>query len=199
MERSTGETLIKCRPCIRSARAPRGATIEGPHLQSVISTGEPGRSLARTGDARDRGFPRASVRQVVLWGTLALFAPPARVAEAPAAAPPVSGIEVLGQVTLSLILVVVLLLALAWALRRLSRLQPQGAASLRMLGGLSLGTRERILLVEADGQRLLVGVSPGGLRTLLVLKPGQRADARAAEQAFAGLPDAPQPLARRVG
>ena len=198
MERSTEETLIKCRPCIRSARARRGAALEGLHLQSVISTGDAGRSLARTGGARNQRFPGASVRQVVLWGSLALFAPPARVAEAPAAAPPVSGIEVLGQVTLSLILVVVLLLALAWALRRLSRLQPQGAASLRVLGGLSLGARERILLVEADDQRLLVGVSPGGLRTLLVLEPGQRADVRAAEQAFAGLPEAPQPLARRV-
>lgn len=111
-------------------------------------------------------------RRAVPWVTLSLGIVPGRAAEGPAAAPAVSGVEVLGQVTLSLILVVVLLLALAWALRRLNRLQPQGAASLRLLGGLSLGARERILLVQAEDKRLLVGVSPGGLRTLLVLDDG---------------------------
>ena len=89
-----------------------------------------------------------------------------------AAGQAVTGIEVVGQVTLSLMLVVAVLLVLAWAMRRLSQLQPQGASSLRVLEGLRLGARERILLVEAGDRRLLVGVSPGGLRTLLVFDEG---------------------------
>lgn len=199
MDRFTGETLVDCMRGIRSACLPGRASLWTPLCPGLeaLDTGAP--ILGRTGTAMGRRLPGASVRRIVLWGTLAPFAPPARVAEGPAAAPPVSGIEFLGQLTLSLILVVVLLLALAWVLRRLSRLQPQGAVSLRVLGGLSLGARERILLVEADDRRLLVGVSPGGLRTLLVLEPGQRADAGAPEQAFAGSPEVPQPLARRVG
>jgi flagellar protein FliO/FliZ len=123
----------------------------------------------------------------VLWGAFGLWTAAVRAAEAPAAAPAVSGVEVLGQVTLSLLLVVMLLLALAWALRRVNRLQPQGAASLRLVGGLSVGARERILLVEAEDKRLLVGVSPGGLRTLLVLEGRARADGKGAPQGFPGI------------
>jgi flagellar protein FliO/FliZ len=32
----------------------------------------------------------------------------------------------------------------------------------------AVGTRDRLLLLEADGKRLLVGMGPGGMRTLLV-------------------------------
>ncbi len=96
---------------------------------------------------------------------------------APAAGQAATGVEVIGQVTLSLMLVVAVLLVLAWAMRRLNRFQPQGASSLRVLGGLSLGARERILLVGVGDKRLLVGVSPGGLRTLLVLDEGTRQEA----------------------
>ena len=95
----------------------------------------------------------------------------------------ITGVEVVGQVSLSLMLVVAVLLVLAWAMRRLSRFQPQGAPSLRVLGGLRLGARERILLVEAGDRRLLVGVSPGGLRTLLVFEEGAGREATAPAEA----------------
>ena len=119
-------------------------------------------------------------RGSVLGGILSLAALEAGAAEGPAAPPATAAVEVLGQVTLSLILVVVLLLALAWALRRFARLQPQGGGGLRLLGGLSLGARERILLVQADDRRILVGVAPGVLRTLLVLDAGGGAPGQAA-------------------
>lgn len=132
-----------------------------------------------------RGIGEIAMRRGALsWGpspaplgALGLWTVPVGAAETPVAAPAVSGVEVLGQVTLSLLLVVALLLALAWALRRFNRLQPQGSTSLRLVGGLSVGARERILLVEAEDRRLLVGVSPAGLRTLLVLDGHARADA----------------------
>ena len=112
---------------------------------------------------------------------LALAASVGPVAAGPGAAAgqSVTGVEVVGQVTLSLMLVVAVLLVLAWAMRRLGRFQSQGAASLRVLGGLRLGARERILLVEAEGRRLLVGVAPGGLRTLLVFAEGTGREAAA--------------------
>jgi flagellar protein FliO/FliZ len=91
----------------------------------------------------------------------------------------INGAGLVGQVTLSLMLVVAVLLVMAWAMRRLGRFQPQGAASLRVLGGLRLGARERILLVEAGDRRLLVGVSPAGLRTLLVFAEGTGQEAAA--------------------
>jgi flagellar protein FliO/FliZ len=144
-----------------------------------------GRTTANRGGAMGR---HAGVwgSRTMLWGPLSLGAAGAGAAEGPAASPAVPGVEVLGQVTLSLILVVALLLALAWALRRFSRLQPQEGVSLRLLGGLSLGARERILLVQADDRRLLVGVSPGGLRTLLVLDEGAGAPGEASQPRAGG-------------
>ena len=119
----------------------------------------------------DRG--RAARRgRLTCWALAAAltacFGPVAAGVGAATGGPSVTGIAVIGQVTLSLMLVVAVLLVLAWAMRRLGRFQSQDAANLRVLGGLRLGARERILLVEAGGRRLLVGVSPGGLRTLLV-------------------------------
>jgi len=40
----------------------------------------------------------------------------------------------------------------------------------QVLGGVSLGTRERAVLLSVDGTRLLVGVAPGQVRTLHVLE-----------------------------
>ena len=37
------------------------------------------------------------------------------------------------------------------------------------MGGISLGGKERIVLVQVGEQQLLVGVAPGSLRTLHVL------------------------------
>jgi|GEM_PF-4795745 len=81
----------------------------------------------------------------------------------------IHGVEAIGQMTLPLIGVVALLLILAWVVRRFNLLQAPGGASLRVLGGLRVGGRERLLLLEVADRRLLVGVSPAGIRTLLVL------------------------------
>jgi flagellar protein FliO/FliZ len=54
-------------------------------------------------------------------------------------------------------------------LRRLSSLPTGGGSGLRVVGGLALGTKERILLVEVGETQLLVGVTPGRLSTLHVL------------------------------
>jgi flagellar protein FliO/FliZ len=75
----------------------------------------------------------------------------------------------LTQVTGALLLVVIGILAVVWVLRRLSRLPSGGSGGLRVVGGLALGTRERILLVEVGETQLLVGVTPGQLKTLHVL------------------------------
>jgi len=77
----------------------------------------------------------------------------------------------LSQTALGLAAVLALIALLAWAARRLrGRLQPRGGA-VELLGGLSLGARERLVLVRVEGVRLLIGVAPGSLRTLHVLDP----------------------------
>ncbi|MEY6431916.1 flagellar biosynthetic protein FliO [Thioalkalicoccus limnaeus] len=97
---------------------------------------------------------------------------------------PLPAVEMMGQVTLVLMLVVAILLVLAWVVRRLQGLQAGGALNPRVLGVLSIGVRERILLVEAGGKRLLVGASPGGLRTLLVFDDDEQAKSVGADKGF---------------
>ncbi|MBT8429393.1 MAG: flagellar biosynthetic protein FliO, partial [Gammaproteobacteria bacterium] len=45
-------------------------------------------------------------------------------------------------------------------------------------GGVSLGAREKAVLLSVEGRRLLVGIAPGRVQTLLVLddEPGQQTD-----------------------
>ena len=71
-------------------------------------------------------------------------------------------------------------LALAWGALRLFKLWQDrsigGARSgddrvLRFLRALPVGTRERVMLIEAEGERMLIGVTAGGI-TLLARWPG---------------------------
>ena len=93
-------------------------------------------------------------------------APPS--APVPASALPV-GMGELGQVTGSLLLVLLLIGGLAWGAQRLRLAKGSTGRHLRVVDALSLGTRERLLLVEVDGERLLLGVAGGQLRCLHVL------------------------------
>ncbi len=76
-------------------------------------------------------------------------------------------VQVLGGLALVLVLVVVL----AWLARRLNSARfAAGARNLRLVGGISLGARERILVVEVGDTQLVVGVAPGRVQTLHVLE-----------------------------
>ena len=70
----------------------------------------------------------------------------------------------------ALLLLAFLLWGGAWLLRRL-RLMPQqqGHRALRVIETLPLGTRERLALIEVDGQRFLLGSAPGRVGPLLAL------------------------------
>jgi flagellar protein FliO/FliZ len=87
-------------------------------------------------------------------------------AAAPAADPSV-GPELL-RVILSLAGVMLLIFAAGWFGRRLQGRVHPGGRRIRCIESASVGARERVLLLEADGKRLLVGVGQGGLRTLHV-------------------------------
>lgn len=111
----------------------------------------------------------------VLAGTgallLALFAPlasgePGRPDAVAALAP---GGGMLAQLTLGLVAVLALAVGLSWLLRRYA-LPRDGL--IRVIGGLPLSNRERLLLVEVDGARLLLGVTAQQIQTLHVFAPG---------------------------
>ncbi len=73
------------------------------------------------------------------------------------------------NMAMGLIVVVALILGLAWVLKKYAHLPNNNLVDMKVLGGISLGTREKAILIEVDNQRLLVGVTPGHIQTLHVL------------------------------
>ncbi len=75
-----------------------------------------------------------------------------------------------GQWLAGLGLVLVLMVGCLWLLQRLSRWERTASGHIRMVGGLSLGSRERLLVVEVGQIQLILGVAPGRVQTLHVLE-----------------------------
>jgi flagellar protein FliO/FliZ len=66
-------------------------------------------------------------------------------------------------VTLSLALVISFIFAAAWVVRRMPMGIGKGNGPLKVLAALPLGPKERLVLVEARGEELLIAVSPAGV------------------------------------
>ena len=79
-----------------------------------------------------------------------------------------SALPGVGQTALSLIVVLILIFALAALLKRLQGMRSGLGGGLRIHAGLQVGPKERVLLVEAGGVHVLVGVAAGSVRTLHV-------------------------------
>ena len=102
-------------------------------------------------------------------------------AEAPKVMPhavsPVGPGEVL-QVFVALLFILGLIVLVAWLMRRYVTLPAGRSGALRMLAAISVGQRERVVLVQAGETQLLIGIAPGQVRTLHVFdKPVMLADA----------------------
>ncbi len=65
--------------------------------------------------------------------------------------------------------VILLILIIGWLIKRVGNFPSAGKGMVRILGGVSLGPRERAVVLEAGDKRLLVGVSPGRVQTLCLL------------------------------
>ncbi len=70
---------------------------------------------------------------------------------------------------LALIFVLGIFGVFVWSLRKLSGLPVSGEAKMRVLGGLSLGMREKVVLLEVGNKQMVLGVTPGRIEALLVL------------------------------
>ena len=71
---------------------------------------------------------------------------------------------------LALLGVIAMILLLAWLLRKFSSVSMRSGGSLRILGGMSVGGREKVVLVQVGQEQVLIGVAPGNVRTLHVLE-----------------------------
>jgi flagellar protein FliO/FliZ len=76
-----------------------------------------------------------------------------------------------------LLLIIALIVTAAWLLKRYARLPIAGKGLISVLGGISIGPRERVVVLKVDNARLVIGVTPGQIRTLHVLDGEQGVDA----------------------
>jgi flagellar protein FliO/FliZ len=74
------------------------------------------------------------------------------------------------QTVVGLGLVIGLSFAVSWLFRRFGKLPISGKGVVTILGGVSLGPRERAVVLQVGQTRLLVGVAPGRVQTLHVLE-----------------------------
>lgn len=99
-------------------------------------------------------------------------------AAAPAAAPEFNAAGELARVILSLVGIIAMILVAGWMTRRMQRRGPGGGSRrIRCVESFAVGTRERLLLLDADGKRMLIGMGPGGMRTLHVYEGAAPDDA----------------------
>jgi flagellar protein FliO/FliZ len=116
-------------------------------------------------------------RLLGLFLGLALVLPCSVLAAEPvanAAAAPVASSGVAGQLTqlvFGLLLVLGLIFFLAWLLRRVQQAGPAGKGQvIELIGSRALGPRDRLMLVQVGNEQILLGLSPGTITALHVLK-----------------------------
>jgi len=92
----------------------------------------------------------------------AKFADPQAVASLP-----VSGVSSVGYVTMALALVLALIYGAAWLLRRVKTFNGITKNTMNVVEAISVGPKERVVLVRVKDQQVLLGVSPGRVNMLL--------------------------------
>lgn len=76
------------------------------------------------------------------------------------------------QIIFSLILVLAAVAVVAWMMKRINMPQHGAASLLKVLSGVAVGPRERVVLMEVNDTWLIVGVAPGQVRTLHTMPKG---------------------------
>lgn len=79
----------------------------------------------------------------------------------------------LPNVAFSLLVVLATLFALAWFARRLRGIRAGNGPRIEILSETALGPKERAVLLQVEGHRVLVGVGAGQVSALHVLPPAE--------------------------
>ncbi|WP_229418742.1 flagellar biosynthetic protein FliO [Pseudoduganella flava] len=160
----------------QSAQSPTTPVVTNPTNRTVapVKAGEPATTVPADAPAPDAVEPATATppaatpeQQAALAG--ARSNAPAQLANAPTAA------GSLVQTVVALVFVLAILVGLAWMLKRFGPRTITGGTAVKLVGALSVGARERILVVEVGDQWIVVGASPGRMNALATL-PRQQAD-----------------------
>lgn len=106
----------------------------------------------------------AAARSLALWlATLPAWSAETQSGHVPPPLAPAAGML---QVFGGLLLVLLVVVGLAWALKRFGIHQKNAAGVLKIIGGTMVGQRERVVLLEIGATWLVVGVAPGHVSAL---------------------------------
>ena len=117
--------------------------------------------------------PAATAPAAQAAGAPVMAAPSTPAAQSPAApvavttAPSSAGSLV--QVIFGLLIVLGLLAGAMWFLKRLGGGRFAPGSVVKIIGGVSVGNRERVMVVEVADQWIVIGVAPGQVNTLATL------------------------------
>lgn len=180
-------TLILAAACCGAQAAPTpspaaSASLAMPATENAAAAAAPAPST--TAGTAMAAAPAATGPAMPPPGDAATAAPtapsaatpvPSAAATAGAATMASSSAGSLLQTILALLFVLALLVGLAWFMKRYGPKIAGNNAAMRVVSSLSLGGRERIVLIEVADQWIVVGASPGRINALATL-PRQEND-----------------------
>jgi len=70
------------------------------------------------------------------------------------------------KVIWGLFVVIAIIIALAWLLKRMTHIQTGGLSVAHIVGAVSVGTRERVVVLEIANRWIVVGVAPGQITAI---------------------------------
>ena len=73
------------------------------------------------------------------------------------------------QILISFLAVVIFIFLLAWLMRKTGRFGSGSGQTIKIISSMSLGMREKIMILNVGGENIVVGIAPGQIRTLHVL------------------------------
>jgi flagellar protein FliO/FliZ len=76
------------------------------------------------------------------------------------------------QILISFLVVIGFIFLMAWSLRKTGRFGRGDGQAMKIVSSVSLGMREKILIVEVGTVNIVIGVAPGQIRTLHVMEGG---------------------------
>jgi len=79
-----------------------------------------------------------------------------------------SGLAAMGKVALALLVIIAVIFLCAWLLRRIGSGGAAAGNRLRIVGARAVGHKERVVLMDIEGTRLVLGVAPGRISKLHV-------------------------------
>lgn len=74
------------------------------------------------------------------------------------------------EVVVGLVIVLLAIMIIAWLARNYLNIRSMGGSGIRVVGGVSLGGKERVVVVEVSGEQVMLGVSPGRINKIHILE-----------------------------